>query len=49
VAACRTARLPTPHVAPSPPEALRLARRLASPSGSVVVAGSFFLAGELSR
>jgi dihydrofolate synthase/folylpolyglutamate synthase len=49
VAACRTARLPTPHVAPSPPEALRLARRLAGPSGSVVVAGSFFLAGELGR
>jgi dihydrofolate synthase/folylpolyglutamate synthase len=49
VAACRTARLPAPHVAGSPPEALRLARRLAGPSGSVVVAGSFFLAGELGR
>jgi len=47
IAACRTARLPTPHVAPSPAEALRLARRLAGPGGSVVVAGSFFLAGEL--
>jgi dihydrofolate synthase / folylpolyglutamate synthase len=49
VAACRTARLPAPHVSPSPPEALRLARRLAGPGGSVVVAGSFFLAGELGR
>ena len=48
IAACRAARLPAPHVAPSPPEALRLARRLAGPGGSVVVAGSFFLAGELA-
>ncbi|MFM7137451.1 MAG: bifunctional folylpolyglutamate synthase/dihydrofolate synthase [Planctomycetota bacterium] len=47
VAACRRARLPAPHVADSPPLALRLARRLAGPGGSVVVAGSFFLAGEL--
>lgn len=49
VTACRTARLPTPQVAPAPPEALRLARRLAGPGGSVVVAGSFFLAGEVGR
>jgi dihydrofolate synthase / folylpolyglutamate synthase len=47
LAACGAARLPAPHVAASPAEALRLARRLAGPGGSVIVAGSFFLAGEL--
>jgi dihydrofolate synthase/folylpolyglutamate synthase len=49
VAAASAAGLPPPDVAPSPPEALRLARRLAGPGGSVIVAGSFFLAGELGR
>jgi len=47
VAACRAARLPAARVAAAPAEALRLARKLAGPRGSVVVAGSFFLAGEL--
>jgi dihydrofolate synthase/folylpolyglutamate synthase len=46
-AACRAAGLPRPRVAESPAEALRLARDLAGGDGSVVVAGSFFLAGEI--
>ena len=47
-AACRAAGLPRPHVVEPPTEAVRVARRLAGPAGSVVVAGSFFLAGEIS-
>lgn len=47
VAACRQAGLPRPAVAATPAEGLRLARSLAGRGGSVVVAGSFFLAGEL--
>jgi dihydrofolate synthase/folylpolyglutamate synthase len=46
-AACRTAGLPRPQVAESPAEALRLARSVAGRGGSVIVAGSFFLAGEI--
>jgi dihydrofolate synthase/folylpolyglutamate synthase len=46
-AACRAAGLPRPRVAESPREGLRLARQLAGPGGSVIVAGSFFLAGEI--
>ncbi|MFM8414781.1 MAG: bifunctional folylpolyglutamate synthase/dihydrofolate synthase [Planctomycetota bacterium] len=45
--ACRAAGLPRPHVVEPPGEAVRLARRLAGAAGSVVVAGSFFLAGEI--
>jgi folylpolyglutamate synthase/dihydropteroate synthase len=45
--ACRQAGLPEPIVAASPPEALRLARSLATARGLVCVAGSFFLAAEI--
>jgi len=45
--ACRAAGLPEPVVAASPPEALRLARALATARGMVCVAGSFFLAAEI--
>jgi len=46
-AACRAAGLPRPRVAESPADALQLARSLAGRAGSVIVAGSFFLAGEI--
>ena len=46
-AACRLAKLPAPDIAESPVVGLRLARRIAGREGSVVVAGSFFLAAEL--
>jgi len=49
VAACRAAGLPAARVAASPREALAVARSLATRSGIVCVAGSFFLAGELGR
>jgi len=45
--ACRAAGLPRPRIAESPAAAVRLARSLAGAGGSVVVAGSFFLAGEI--
>lgn len=45
--ACRRAGLPEPRIAAAPPEALRLARSLATPRGLVCVAGSFFLAAEI--
>ena len=45
--ACAAAGLPSPQLAPTPPEALRLARSLAGPRGIVCVAGSFFLAAEI--
>ncbi|MFM7206980.1 MAG: bifunctional folylpolyglutamate synthase/dihydrofolate synthase [Planctomycetaceae bacterium] len=45
--ACMSAGLPSPKAAPSPPEAVRLARSLAGRKGVVVVAGSFFLAAEV--
>jgi dihydrofolate synthase/folylpolyglutamate synthase len=48
-AACRAAGLPAARVAASPREALALARSLATRSGLVCAAGSFFLAGELGR
>jgi len=49
VAACRQAGLPQSAVAvaASPREGLRMARAIAGPRGSVVVAGSFFLAAEV--
>lgn len=46
--ACRAAGLPRPQIVEPPSEALRVARRLAGSRGSVVVAGSFFLAGEIA-
>jgi dihydrofolate synthase/folylpolyglutamate synthase len=46
-AACQAAGLPRPRIAASPAAALRVARELAGVDGSVVVAGSFFLAGEI--
>jgi len=46
-AACLAAGLPRPQVAQSPMAAVHLARELAGAGGSVVVAGSFFLAGEI--
>jgi dihydrofolate synthase / folylpolyglutamate synthase len=46
-AACQVAGLPRPRVAESPAAAVGLARSLAGADGSVVVAGSFFLAGEI--
>jgi len=45
--ACASAGLPRPLEAASPREALRLARSIAGRSGAVLVAGSFFLAGEI--
>lgn len=45
--ACASAGLPRPLEAASPREALRLARSFAGRSGAVLVAGSFFLAGEI--
>lgn len=47
-AACRSAGLPVPQEAENPPAALRAARSLAGRRGVVVVAGSFFLAGEIT-
>ncbi len=47
LAAAREAGLVAPRHAEEPLAALRLARRLAGRDGSVVVAGSFFLAGEI--
>ena len=46
-AACRAAGLPRPLTAETPRQAFQLARELAGTGGSVVVAGSFFLAGEI--
>ena len=46
-AACRQAGLPEPLVAATPREALTAARSLATRSGLVCVAGSFFLAAEV--
>lgn len=46
-AACHEAGLTRPHRAEDPVAALALARRLAGREGSIVVAGSFFLAGEI--
>lgn len=45
--ACAAAGLPRAMEAASPREALRLARSVAGRSGLVLVAGSFFLAGEV--
>jgi len=45
--ACASAGLPRPLEAANPREALRLARSFAGRSGAVLVAGSFFLAGEI--
>jgi dihydrofolate synthase/folylpolyglutamate synthase len=45
--ACAAAGLPRPMEAASPGEALRLARSIAGRSGLVLIAGSFFLAGEV--
>jgi dihydrofolate synthase/folylpolyglutamate synthase len=47
-AACHAAGLPVPEEAASPAAALRNARSLAGSRGIVVVAGSFFLAGEVA-
>jgi len=47
-AACRTAGLPQPLAAESPAQALRKARSLAGTRGFVCIAGSFFLASEIS-
>lgn len=47
IAACREAGIKTPRRAEDPVAALALARRLAGRAGSVVAAGSFFLAGEI--
>ena len=47
--ACHAAGLPEPEEAASPAVALRTARSLAGSRGIVVVAGSFFLAGEAGR
>lgn len=45
--ACTATGLPRPLEAASPGEALRLARSVAGRSGLVLIAGSFFLAGEV--
>jgi dihydrofolate synthase/folylpolyglutamate synthase len=47
VAACITARLPTPEVAATPAEAVALARSRVGTRGIIVIAGSFFLAAEV--
>jgi dihydrofolate synthase/folylpolyglutamate synthase len=46
--ACVKVGLPQPRVADSPEEALRIARSRVGREGVVVVAGSFFLAGEIA-
>lgn len=46
-AACHEAELPDPKRAENPVDALAQARRLAGRHGAIVVAGSFFLAGEI--
>jgi dihydrofolate synthase/folylpolyglutamate synthase len=46
-AACRKAGLPTPRIATAPAAGIAEARRLAGSAGSVIVAGSFFLAAEV--
>jgi dihydrofolate synthase/folylpolyglutamate synthase len=48
VAACRKAGLPKPLTADSPRAALAVAQSLATNTGIVCVAGSFFLASEIS-
>ncbi len=47
VTACRQAGMPAPRRAAEPLSALQIARRLAGRHGAIVVAGSFFLAGEI--
>jgi dihydrofolate synthase/folylpolyglutamate synthase len=47
VAACREAGFPSPKQAKDPATAIALAVRIAGREGSVVAAGSFFLAGEI--
>jgi folylpolyglutamate synthase/dihydropteroate synthase len=37
------------HVAATPAEAFRLAKKLATPRGMVCVAGSFFLVSEIRQ
>jgi dihydrofolate synthase/folylpolyglutamate synthase len=46
-AACQRAGLPKPRIAATPAAGLADARKLAGPTGSVIVAGSFFLAAEV--
>jgi dihydrofolate synthase/folylpolyglutamate synthase len=46
LAASREAGWQTPHVASAPGEAVALGRALATPRGSLCIAGSFFLAAE---